>query len=44
MPVLARCTEYHPDRIYDFDDFGRIEGSEAKEGERPPTLATTPRS
>ena len=34
MPVLARCTEYHPDRIYDFNDFGRIEGDEAKERER----------
>ena len=35
-PVLAQCTEFHPDRVYDFDDFGRIEasvdGTEVKEG------------
>ena len=33
-PVLARCTEYHPDRIYDFNDFGRVEADEAKDHKR----------
>ena len=47
-PVLARCVEFHPDRIYDLADFGRAEADAAKErakadlgGEevRPVTLA-----
>ena len=31
-PILARCVEYHPDRVYDRNDFGRSEAAEAKEG------------
>ena len=31
VPVLARCTEHHPDRLYDFDDFGRIEPDERQD-------------
>ena len=30
VPVLARCVEYHPDRIYDIGAFGRAEAAEAK--------------
>ncbi len=41
VPVLARCIEHHPDRIYDFDDFGRIEGEPRKVPASGSTSATT---
>ena len=31
VPVLARCIEHHPDRIYDAAEFGRAESNRCEE-------------